>query len=83
MFLLFHITECIPGHSRFVFLNLPDSRCSVERYRDVDDQCRYSEIIDTGLFAISENIIEISVPLEALNPAIYSNVQAWNDKSKL
>lgn len=65
---------CQEGY-RFIFIDIPTSSSVDSR---VGDCSYYHDFVAAGEIAVQGSTIEVSVPLQALNPPANSIVRAWN-----
>jgi len=63
---------------RFVFINVGAGACSVDER--IAAGSGYHNFVASGVLAISGSVIELSVPLAALNPPAYSFIRAHDDE---
>jgi hypothetical protein len=61
---------------RFIFVEMSQSRCSVDEWSDDNGNHFF---VAAGALAVNGNVMELSVPLNQLNPPSPSFVNAWSD----
>lgn len=74
--IVFHREDSVG--TRFIFIQMNPPRCSVDEF--VDENFNHT-LVATGLLAVNQGLLELSVPASALNPPSPSVVKARNDAS--